>query len=218
MAVTKKVETVLDRVGAGLLDSWADKAGQSGSAVTCERVGDLVTFNIDPSRHSGAGRNGIGAVKAVYVVGRGAGGVTLATVAIEGISASINAIAIRVVTETLGGDGSSAWRHSASFGRVRAYPALGLKSTRGQVIDLDNVAGDVASDIVLQSVPAIVAQVISDVASNQHAGAVSPKTVGQWNVSTLQARNLFEKATSELIRRAKGETVGLELLKVLQGI
>jgi hypothetical protein len=218
MAVTKKVETVLDKVGIGLLDSWADKASQSGSAVTFDKVGDLVAFNIDPSRHSGANRDGIGAVKAVYVVGRGSGGVTLATVAIEGISASINAIAIRVVTETLGGDGSSVWRHSASFGRARAYPALGLKSTRGQVIDLDNVAGDVAGDIVRQSVSAIVAQVISDVASNQHAGAVSPKTIGQWNVSTLQARNLFDKATSELIRRAKGETVGLDLLKVLQGI
>jgi hypothetical protein len=209
MSTTRKASQVVDLVSVKLLDQWVEQVSEKAEPIKwAEAIGDLITFRIDPARHY------TGAVKAAFIVGE----TTYATLSVEGVSGNYDLVSLRAVTESvelLNGNLVSEWRHSFTFGKANAYPQYGFEKTRGVLINLADYEIETVVSVIGDNIKAMIATIAQDVANGQFGGKVT--AISQWDITAEQPLNLW-KSNGEKIRKAKGESVGLELLESLKSI
>lgn len=210
MATTQEARQVIDYLSAKMLDNYLLRAIER-NGITSFNVGEMISFSFDDSRQVN------GAVKFVFTLGQNdEGKIGTTVIAVEGVSARVNALKVIPVIETIDPTTlSSEWNFTTAYGQRKQYPTLGLKSSAGLILPVEmdtKKMGEMLADNLF----AIVAKVGLEFQTGTYGKAVKATDVERWNIISKQPRNLWNNATSDLIRRAKGESVGDELLEMIR--
>ena len=228
MAMTKEARLVIDQLSANLLDQWLGDGIENGG-ITNPQILRICTFSFDDSRHKGA-------VKFVFNLGKNftRNEIGLGVLSIEGISERVNAIKIFPAVECREvNSGATVWKHSRLYGGGKAYPELGLEATQGVVFPIEMETKEMAN-LLSDNLAVMVAKLAlefqnitadRELVTGQPDGVkvtydlgkkVNALDVQRWNVTSKQPANLWAGATSPKMRKAKGESVGDDLLEMVR--